>query len=235
MSVFVKHKHSNPKISPLFRWFWQLWVVFLIAKGPSSHLLAKFLYARLQTGRSMVWWCLPVRPSWSPPVSHSFPHFSPTCFEILILNFVCHFLLMNIRSSSNFVNFRQVLLEICPFLNFESWKYTVFRNFLQHALHIKLKLCICLCYTVLQIKSECRQFASMFVGVMPYLERWILEILEIHSSPHFYPACFDILSWNFAYDLVILSYRSSSNAVNFCWSFASFELQIIAYMQFFAL
>ena len=36
--------------------------------------------------------------------------------------------------------------------------------------------------TVLQIKFECRQFVSIFVGVMPLLE---LRILEIHSFPHF--------------------------------------------------
>ena len=35
--------------------------------------------------------------------------------------------------------------------------------------HIELKLCIWLCFTVLQIKYECRQFASIFVGVMPLL------------------------------------------------------------------
>ena len=44
--------------------------------------------------------------------------------------------------------------------------------------HIELKFCICLCFTVLQIKFECRQFASIFVGVMPLLE---LRILEIHT------------------------------------------------------
>ena len=44
--------------------------------------------------------------------------------------------------------------------------------------HIKLKFCIWLCFTVLQIKFECHQFASIFVGVMPPLE---LRILEMHS------------------------------------------------------
>ena len=65
--------------------------------------------------------------------------------------------------------------------------------------HIELKLYIWLCLTVLQIKFECRQFASIFVGVMPLLE---LRLLEIHSLPHFSPTCFDILSWNFLYDFV---------------------------------
>ena len=75
-----------------------------------------------------------VRPSGSPSVSHNFPHFSPTCFDILSWNFACHFFLMNIRSTSSIVNFRQFLKELCPFWNLEYWKYTVFRSFLLHAL-----------------------------------------------------------------------------------------------------
>ena len=68
----------------------------------------------------------------------SFPHFSPTCFKIL------------------------------------SWNF-----------------CIWLCFPALQVKFECPQFASIFVGAMPLLE---LQLLEIHSFPHFSLTCFDILS-----------------------------------------
>ena len=77
--------------------------------------------------------------------------------------------------------------------------------------HIELKFCIWLCFTVLQIKSECRQFASIFVGVMPLLE---LKLLEIHSFPQFSLTCFDIMSWHFAHDFVLMYYRSSSSVVN---------------------
>ena len=95
-----------------------------------------FLYARLQTGRIMVWWC-PVcpglRPSVHPSVRHSFPHFSRTCFEILSWNFVYHFIL-HLRSSLNAINFRQFLLELCPFWTSNSYKYAVFRTFLLLAL-----------------------------------------------------------------------------------------------------
>ena len=45
--------------------------------------------------------------------------------------------------------------------------------------------------TVLQIKFEFPQFASIFVGVMPLLE---CRILKIHSFPHFSLTRFDILS-----------------------------------------
>ena len=88
--------------------------------------------------------------------------------------------------------------------------------------HIELKFWIWLCFIVLQIKIECRQFASMFVGVMPSLE---LRILEIHSFPHFSLACFDALSWNFAYVFVLSYYRSSSGVINlhqYLWELCPF-------------
>ena len=39
---------------------------------------------------------------WSPSGSHSFRHFSPTCFVILSWYFACHFLLMSVVNSVNF-------------------------------------------------------------------------------------------------------------------------------------
>ena len=99
--------------------------------------------------------------------------------------------------------------------------------------HTELKFCIWLCFNVLQIKFECRQFPSIFVGVIPLLE---LRILEIHSFPHFSLTCFDILSWNFAYDFVLLYYRSSSSVVNFrqfLWELCPFwNLQYWKYTVF---
>ena len=128
-------------------------------KGPLAYFSSKFsfvyfIYARLQTYYGMV---MSVRPSGSPSVSHSFPHFSPTCFDILSWNFACHFLLMN------------------------------------------------------TIKFESRQCPSIFVGVMPLLE---LKILEIHSFPHFSLTCFVTLSWNLAYDFVLLYFESSLSIDN---------------------
>ena len=89
--------------------------------------------------------------------------------------------------------------------------------------HIELKFCIWLCFTVLQIKFECLQFASIFVGVMPLLE---LIILEIHSFPHFSLTRFNILSWKFVYYFVFLYYRSSLSVVNlrqFLWELCLFS------------
>ena len=77
--------------------------------------------------------------------------------------------------------------------------------------NIELKFCTWLCFNVLQIKFECHHFASIFEGVMPLCE---LRIWEIHSFPHFSPTCFDILSWNFAHDSVLMYYRASSSAIS---------------------
>ena len=74
------------------------------------------------------------RPGLRPSVRHIFPHFPFTCFEILSSNFVQHFILMHVRSSSNAINFRQFVLELCPFWTSNSYKYAVFRTFLLHAL-----------------------------------------------------------------------------------------------------
>ena len=154
---------------------------------------------------------------------HSFPHFSLTCFDILSWNFAYDFVLLYYRSNSSVVNLRQFLWELCPFWNLNYWKYTQFSALFSYMLwHIDLKFCIWLCFTVLQIKFECRQFASIFVGVMSLLE---LKILQIHSFPHFSLTCFDILSWNFAYDFVLLYHRSSSSVVNlhqFLWESCPF-------------
>ena len=179
-----------------------------------------FLYARLQTGRIMVWWC-PVRVSVRPSVRHSFsalffymlwdielkfcislyydarkskfechqfpsifdgvmplfnfkllqicsfPHFSPSCFDISNWNFAYDFVLLYYRTSSSVVNFRQFLLELCPFWNLEYWKYTVFRTFLLHALtywaeilHLTLFYCTTDQVPVLSISVNfCRSYA----------------------------------------------------------------------------
>ena len=80
--------------------------------------------------------------------------------------------------------------------------------------HIGLKFYIWLFFTVLQIKFECCQFLSIFDGVIPLSE---CRILKIHSFPHFSLTRFDILSWNFAYDFVLLYFRLSLIVLNLRW------------------
>ena len=74
-------------------------------------------------------------------------------------------------------------------------------------------------FTFLQIKFECRQIASISVGVMPLLEP---GILKIHSFPHFSHTFFDIMSCNFAYDFILLYYRSSLSVSNLRHVFRSY-------------
>ena len=79
--------------------------------------------------------------------------------------------------------------------------------------HIDLKFCVSLYFYERKIKFECHQFPSLFAGVMLLFN---FKLLQICSFPHFSPTCFDILNWNFAYDFVLLYYRSSSSVVNLC-------------------
>ena len=166
---------------------------------------------------------------------HSFPHFSPTYFDIVGRNFAYDFVLLYYRSSLSFVNLRQFLRELWPFWNCpfdisvgigafviglgqissflsSNTKNTqFFALFSDMPLHIELKICIRSCLSVLQIKFQCHQFASIFVVVMPLLE---LRIMEIHSFPLFSLTCFDILSWNFTYDFDLLHYRQNLSVFN---------------------
>ena len=87
----------------------------------------------------------------------------------------------------------------------------IFRTFLLHALTYWAEILHMTFFDVLQIKFDCRHFASIFEGVMPLCE---LRIKVMCSFPHFSLTCFDILSSNFAYDFVSPYYRSSSIAVN---------------------
>ena len=160
----------------------------------------------------MVWWCPSVRVSVRPSVRHSFPHFSPTCFEILSWNFVYHFIMMHVRASSNAINFRQFLMELCPFLTSNCYKYAVFRTFLLHALTFRAEIWH---MTLFYCTTEQVRVSTISVNFWWSYAPFGFRILKIHSFPHFSLTRFDILSWNFAFDFVLLYYRSSFSVVNF--------------------
>ena len=85
------------------------------------------------------------------------------CFTVLQIKFeCCQFALMFVGVMPLF-ELRKLKIQFSALFSFMLW-------------HIELKFCIWLCFTMLQIKFECRQFASIFVGVMPLLELRILEI-----------------------------------------------------------
>ena len=96
--------------------------------------------------------------------------------------------------------------------------------------HIELKFCTWLCFNVLQIKFECRHFASIFIRPSGRIMVWWCPSVRPSGSPsarfpNFSPTCFDILSWNFAHDFVQMYYRSSLSVVNlrqFLWELCPF-------------
>ena len=133
------------------------------------------------------------------------------CYTVILIKFECRL-------------FASIFVGVTPLLEIRILEIHSFPHFSLTFLdmYIELKFCIWLCFTVLLIKFECRPFASIFVGVVPLLE---LRVLEIHSFPHFFLTFFDILSWNFAYDFVLLYCRSSLSVVNlhqFLWELCTF-------------
>ena len=139
-----------------------------------------------------------VRPGLRPPVFRTFLQHALTYWAEILHMTLFYCTIDQVRVSS--ISFK-FCGSYAPF-GTQNSANTQFSTLFSYMLwHIELKFCIWLCFTVLQIKFECRQFASSFVGVMPLLE---LRILEIHSFPHFSLTCFDILRWNFTYDFVLL-------------------------------
>ena len=115
----------------------------------------------------------------------SFPHFSPTCFDILSWNFAYDFVLLYYRTSSSVVHLRQFLLELCLFWNLEYWKYTVFRTFLFQALTYWAD--------ILHITLFLLSFRSSLSVVK--LHQFLLELCP------FPPTCIDKFSWNLRFDV----------------------------------
>ena len=142
----------------------------------------------------------------------SFPHFSPTCFDILSWNFAYDFVWPYYRSSLSVVFLRQFLWELCPCWNFEYLKYTVFRTFLLHALLYWAEI---LHMTLFHHTTHQVRVSLICVNFCRSNAPFGTENDEIYIFPHFSLTCFDILSWNFAYDFVLLYFRSSLSVVNF--------------------
>ena len=176
-------------------------------------ILLPFLYARLQTGRIMVWWCPSVRPDLRPSIRPS--QFSALFSYMLLdidlkfcvslyfyarkIKFECHQFRSLFAGVMLLFNFK--LLQICSFPHFSPTCCDILSsNFVYDFVLMYHRAS----FTVVIL-------LQFLLGVMPLCE---LRILEIHSFPHFSLTCFDILSCNFAYDFVLLYYRSSSSVVN---------------------
>ena len=119
--------------------------------------------------------------------------------ELKFCTWLCSYVLQIKFECRQFVS---SFVGVMPLLELRILENTQFSAFFSYMLwHIEYKLCIWLCFIVLQIKLECHQLASIFVGVMPL---FVLRILKIYSFPHFSLTCFDLLSWNFAHGFVLL-------------------------------
>ena len=130
---------------------------------------------------------------------HSFPHFSPTCFDILSSNFVYDFVLMYHRASLSVVILLQFLLELCLFVNLEYSKYTVFRTFLLHALTYWAEI---LHMTFFYCTTDQVRVSSICVNFCGSYAPFGTKNTGNTQFSHFSPAFFDILSWNFSYNFV---------------------------------
>ena len=102
---------------------------------------------------------------------HSFPHFILTRFNILSWNFAFDF-----YCTRDQVWVSSIFVGVMPLLEPRILEYAIFRTFLLHALIYQAEILHMTFFTVLQIKFQCCQFPSISVGVMPLLERRILEI-----------------------------------------------------------
>ena len=132
-----------------------------------------------------------VRPGLRPPVFHTFLHHALTYWAEILHMTLFYCTTDQIRVSSISVKF---CASYAPFVTYNTGN-TQFSALYSYMLwHIELKLCIRLCFTVLQIKFEYCQFASIFVGVMSLLK---LTILEIHNLRQF--LCELCPFWNLQY------------------------------------
>ena len=98
-----------------------------------------------------------------------------------------------------------------------------FSEFFSYMLwHIELKFCTWLCFNVLQIKFECGQFPSIFVGVMSLLELRILKYTVFRTFLlHALTYWAEILHMTL-FDCTTDQVWVSSISVNFCWELCPF-------------
>ena len=86
-----------------------------------------------------------------------------------------------------------------------SWTCHVYGPFeFRTSVGTSILLCIWLCFTVLQIRFECLQFASILVGIMPLLELQQMMLLRVQTarSTAYFNGCpyiFDILLYYYIF------------------------------------
>ena len=121
----------------------------------------------------MVLWCLSVHPGLRPSFTvfrtfllHALSYWAELWY---VLSSYEHLIKIECRQ----FQFPSIFVGVMPLLELEILEIQGFFALFSYMLwHIELIFCICLCYTVLQIKFECLQFASMSEELWPF---WISE------------------------------------------------------------
>ena len=117
---------------------------------------------------------------------------------------------MYYRASSSVVTLHQFLKELCLFVNLKYRKYTFFCTFLLHALTSWAEI---LHMTFFWCTTELVRVLSLCVNLWrSYVSFGTYNLGDTQFSA-FSPACFDILSLNFACDFVLMYFRASSSVV----------------------
>ena len=115
--------------------------------------------------------------------------------------------------------FASFFVGVIPLLELKYWKYTVFRTFFLHGLTYWAEILhMTLFYSTtdqVQVLVICVNCSGSHAPFGTY-NTWNTQF------PQFSLTCFDIMRWNFAYDFVLLYYRSSSSAVNLHQSLLEF-------------
>ena len=147
------------------------------------------------------------------------------CFTVLQIKVEC-------------CEFVSIVVGVMPLLELRNTGNTQFSALFSYMLwHIELKFCIWLCFTVLQIKFKCRQFASSLVRVMPLLKLRILEIqcavfgtFLLHALTYWAEILHKTL-----FHRITDQVRVSSICINSCESYAPFGTSNTGNTQFSAL
>ena len=160
-----------------------------------------------------------VRPGLCPPVFHTFLQHALRYWAKILHMTLFYCTTDQVRVSSISVKF---CASYAPFVTYNTGN-TLFSALYSYILWpIELKLCIRLCFTVLQIKFECCQFASIFWELCPFwnYQYWKYTVFRTFLQ-HALTYWAEILHMTLVY-CTTDQVRVSLLCVNFCGSYAPF-------------
>ena len=201
---------------------WNNFATFLLSSY--IQILAKFLYARLQTGRIMVWWCPSVRVSVRPSIHPS--QFSALfsymlwhidlkfCVSLYFyarkIKFECHQYPSLFAGVMLLLNFK--LLQICSFLHFYPTCFDIFSSNFANDFFLMYHRSNLSVVTLLQFLLELCLFVNLEYSKYTVFRTYLLHALTYWAK---------ILHMTLFY-CTTDQVRVSSICVNFCGSYAPF-------------